>query len=116
LAAKKPKGKLHLLKPVPLSGSKQLEITLQVRPAVEGEEFDWRNWPRQKVEPKGEGDEGEWTCIGCGEGFPHNMAKDAHCQGPRKPGCDNQPGGKEAPGKRAHHVLAWWSGKGFEVP
>lgn len=70
------------------------------------------------VEPKSEGDNGQWVCISCNEYIANNLQKDTHCDGPRKPGTSQNPGGKNGSGSRAKHVLAWRSfdSKRIEVP
>jgi hypothetical protein len=71
-----------------------------------------------EVKPKGTGKDGRWACISCGYSCAHNMDKDNHCLANRRRGTRKQPGGPEALGEQARHVLAWLSldSGEFEAP
>lgn len=87
------------------------------REAIEGERFYFRGRERV-VMAKAHGRAGMWICISCGEALPSFPRDKSHCDQPRQ-GADDAPGGRKAPlGKRARHVLAWYSAEtdNYEVP
>lgn len=87
------------------------------RAANVGEKFMWRGI-EHTVQHRGEMKAGRWFCISCAVGLAHNAEKDSHCNESRRRGTRTQPGGPEASGEQAKHVLAWLSvdSGNFEVP
>jgi hypothetical protein len=87
------------------------------RAATEGERFIYEN-REYTVAGKTEGNNGSWVCISCGLRLDNNLHKDIHCGRPRPRNSEQKPGGKNASGERARHVLAWFSNISglFEVP
>ena len=88
------------------------------RPAVAGEQFYITNERHLRafgvssstepvtVEPKGEGNEGQWFCISCCQALMNNMDKDTHCAGRA---AKKSALVKKATAASARHVLAWRS-------
>ncbi len=83
------------------------------RTAVEGEVFTYaKKFQHHEVcqgeftvVAKGEGNEGQWVCISCGEPIENQLMKDCHCHGKRK-GASRL---IKDLGTPALHVLAWRS-------
>lgn len=78
------------------------------RAAIAGERYTWRG-ESLTVQPTSPGDEGYWVCLTCEEAFANNLQKEFHCALPRPRRSALRPGGAQATGERARHVLAWFS-------